>query len=190
METGYNMFYREDLLLFIYVPCSMKQTSDIWLLKPVQKKWWTSGSWCADVTHLPDLTEFKTIMFGDLTLSSYGGHQRMLLMLSLSLVRNYFWSLFWFYPQNNYKKCYAKWQWYYHVHDFECKKLQINCIIITVENTTSMLTILPIFVALDNLIDFIIVLWTPVKISRRTKDKLALELHTVLKLYRWSTKLY
>lgn len=69
------------------------------------------------------------------------------------------------------------------------QKLQIKCIIITVENTTSKLTILPIFVSSDNLINFVIVLWTLVKISR-TKDKLALELHTVLKLYHWSTKLY
>lgn len=183
METGYNMFYREDLLLFRYVPCSMKPGSDIWLLKPVQKKLWTSGSWCADVTHLPNPTEFKTITFGDLTLSTHGSHQRMLLMLSLSLVRNYSWSLFWFYPHNNYTKCYAKWQWYYHVHYFECNTLQIKYIIITVGHTKSVLTILSIVVALDNLINFIIVLWTLVKISRRTKDKLALELHTVLKFY-------
>lgn len=81
------MFYREDLLLFPCVQSSMKSASDIWLLKAISKKIWTSGSWCADVTYLPNLTEFKTIVLGNLTLSSRDVHWKMLLMLLL--VRNY-----------------------------------------------------------------------------------------------------
>lgn len=88
MERDYNMIYREDLLLFLCVQSSMKPTSGTWPLKAVQKKLWNSGSWCADVTHLPNLTEFKTVVFGKLTLSSHDVHWKMLLIL-LSLVRNY-----------------------------------------------------------------------------------------------------
>lgn len=55
----------------------------------------------------------------------------------------------------------------------------------SVENTTSMLTKLPILTALGDLINSYAV--NTRETSRRTKDKLAFELHTVVKFSHWNT---